>query len=74
MFDWHAVYKGLGLVAVGLLGVIDVTLEVSSLKDSPVDLVDVVEESEELQSAGKRADLRTRLPRRGLRAPEARIP
>jgi hypothetical protein len=38
--------KGLGLIAIGLLGVIDVSLEVLPLKDSPVNLVQIVKRSE----------------------------
>ena len=47
MLDWQVpMDKGLGLIAIGLLGVIDVSLEVLPLKDSPVNLVQIVKRSE----------------------------
>lgn len=59
MLNWQVpVYKRLCLVAVRLLGVIDVTFEVPTLKDAPVDLVKVVERGEELCSLEVRMAIR----------------
>lgn len=50
VLDWQVpVYKGLGLVAVRLLGIVNVPLEIPPLQDAPVDLVQLFEGREELR-------------------------
>ena len=49
MIDWQVpVYEGLGLVAVRLLGIVNILLEISYFKDVPVNLVQIFQRSVEL--------------------------
>ncbi len=51
VLDWQVpVYEGLRLVAVRLLGIVNVPPEVPPLQDAPVDLVQILQRREELRS------------------------